>query len=129
MSLYLTIDARSSVAPYEQIRAQVLRMLASGALVPGARLPSIRQLAKDLGVASGTIARAYRELEHAGLIISRGKHGTYVAESITVDAERVRANTESELEIAAAAYLAAARNLGFGTEDAVRALRGVAEQG
>ncbi|SDM71539.1 GntR family transcriptional regulator [Allokutzneria albata] len=129
MSLYLTIDARSSVAPYEQIRAQVLRMLASGALAPGARLPSIRQLAKDLGVASGTIARAYRELEHGGLIVSRGKHGTFVAESATVDSERVRADTEAELQVAAAAYLAAARNLGYGAEDAARVLRAVADNG
>ncbi|GAA4036271.1 GntR family transcriptional regulator [Allokutzneria multivorans] len=129
MNLYLTIDARSSVAPYEQIRAQVLRMLASGALVPGARLPSIRQLAKDLGVASGTIARAYRELEHSGLIVSRGKHGTFVAESLAVDTERVRADTETQLEVAAAAYLAAARNLGIGAEEAVRVLRGVAGPG
>jgi DNA-binding transcriptional regulator YhcF (GntR family) len=53
-------------------------MIRSGVLAPDTRLPAIRHLAADLGVATGTIARAYRELEGAGLVATRGRHGTVV---------------------------------------------------
>ena len=54
-------------------------LVLAGALRPGARLPSIRQLADDLGLAGGTVARAYRELEADGIVATRGRHGTVVA--------------------------------------------------
>lgn len=70
----------SAVPPYEQIRSQVATMIATGVLPVARRLPTIRQLAADLGLARGTVARAYRELERDGFITSRGRHGTFVAE-------------------------------------------------
>jgi GntR family transcriptional regulator len=76
MILHLRTD--SPVPPYEQLRAQIATMVASGVLAPGARLPTIRQLAGDLGVAGGTVTRAYRELERDGVITGRGRHGTFV---------------------------------------------------
>jgi GntR family transcriptional regulator len=76
MILHLRTD--SPVPPYEQLRAQIATMVASGVLAPGARLPTIRQLAGDLGVAGGTVTRAYRELERDGVISGRGRHGTFV---------------------------------------------------
>jgi DNA-binding transcriptional regulator YhcF (GntR family) len=54
-------------------------MIASGVLQDGQRLPPIRQLASDLDLAGGTVARAYRELERDGFIVTRGRHGTFVA--------------------------------------------------
>jgi GntR family transcriptional regulator len=78
--MILRVDTDSAVPPYEQIRTQIATMVASGILPGGRRLPTIRQLAADLGLAGGTIARAYRELEQAGLIRSRGRHGTFVLE-------------------------------------------------
>ena len=77
--MILHVDPSSPVPPYEQIRSQVAAMIAVGALSNGHRLPTIRQLAADLDLAGGTVARAYRELEQAGLIASRGRHGTTVA--------------------------------------------------
>lgn len=74
----LAIDTRSPVPPYEQIRAQVVGAVRSGALAAGARLPTVRQLAQDLGVAPNTVARAYRELEQAGVVATRGRLGTFV---------------------------------------------------
>ena len=65
--------------PYEQVRTQVATMAATGVLPVGSRLPTIRQLAKDLGTASGTVARAYRELESDGVITTRGRHGSFVS--------------------------------------------------
>jgi DNA-binding transcriptional regulator YhcF (GntR family) len=77
----LRVDPESAVPPYEQIRAQVATMVATGVLPIGTRLPTIRQLSKDLGLAGGTVARAYRELESDGLIVTRGRHGSFVDEA------------------------------------------------
>jgi DNA-binding transcriptional regulator YhcF (GntR family) len=75
----LTLDPDSSVPPFEQVRAQLAAAIASGNLVPSNRLPTVRQLAADLGLAVNTVAKAYRHLELAGLIETRGRHGTFVA--------------------------------------------------
>jgi GntR family transcriptional regulator len=72
------VDRSSSVPPYEQIRAQVVEMASAGVLADGQRIPTIRQLAGDLGLAEGTVARAYRELERDGWIQTRGRHGSFV---------------------------------------------------
>jgi GntR family transcriptional regulator len=75
----LEIDPRSAVPPYEQLRQQVTALVVGGALEVGARLPAIRQLSNDLGLAGGTVARAYRELESDGVVTAHGRHGTIVA--------------------------------------------------
>jgi len=75
----LEVDLTSSVPPFEQIRRQVSEHIAAGRLEPGERLPTIRDLAADLGIAPGTVARAYRELEAAGLVSTRRRTGTSVA--------------------------------------------------
>jgi GntR family transcriptional regulator len=74
----LSVDVTSPTPPYEQIRAQIAIHIHSGRLLDGARLPTMRALAADLGVAVGTVARAYRELEAAGLVASRRRTGTVV---------------------------------------------------
>lgn len=66
---------------FEQLRGQLAGLVATGALRPGDRLPPLRQLAGDLGLAVGTVARTYRELEAAGLVVSRRGGGTRVADS------------------------------------------------
>jgi DNA-binding transcriptional regulator YhcF (GntR family) len=76
----LRVDSSSAIPPYEQIRGQLATMIATGLLPAGQRLPSIRQLATDLGLAGGTVARAFRELEQGGFITSRGRHGTFVSD-------------------------------------------------
>lgn len=79
MDPLLSVDLTSATPPYEQIRSQISALIATGALAPGSRLPTVRSLAADLGLASGTIARAYKELEAAGQIQSRRRAGTVVA--------------------------------------------------
>jgi GntR family transcriptional regulator len=81
----LDVDLGSAVPPYEQIRAQVTALARVGALPAGLRLPSIRQLAADLGVASGTVARAYRELENDHVVVARGRHGTTIVAGLNDD--------------------------------------------
>lgn len=65
------VDTASPVPPYEQIRAQLAALITTGRMPEGERLPTVRQLAADLGLAAGTVARAYRELEAASLIRTR----------------------------------------------------------
>jgi DNA-binding transcriptional regulator YhcF (GntR family) len=75
----VALDPDSSVAPFQQVRAQIAAAIDSGALLPAVRLPPVRQLAADLGLAVNTVARSYRELELAGRLETRGRHGTFVA--------------------------------------------------
>lgn len=75
----LHVDLSAPTPVYEQIRTQVAGLVAVGALTPGARLPASRDLARDLGIAVGTVQRAYRELEADGLVVSRRRTGTVVA--------------------------------------------------
>jgi DNA-binding transcriptional regulator YhcF (GntR family) len=119
--MILSVDSGSPVPPYEQIRAQIASMVATGVLATGSRLPAIRQLAGDLGLADGTVARAYRELESEGMIVTRGRHGTFVN-----DNGSRRPNRESErlLGEAAHAFAVRARQLGFATPDASAAVAG-----
>ncbi len=77
----MVLDPHSPLPPFEQVRAQVAAEIQSGALQPAVRLPTVRKLAADLGLANNTVARAYRELELAGLIETRGRHGTFVADA------------------------------------------------
>jgi DNA-binding transcriptional regulator YhcF (GntR family) len=77
--LTLIIDPTSPDPPYDQIRAQITRLVEAGSIEPGAKLPTVRALAKEMGVAANTVARAYRELEHRGVILTRGRLGTFIA--------------------------------------------------
>jgi DNA-binding transcriptional regulator YhcF (GntR family) len=76
--LELALDPSSSAPPFEQVRSQLASAIASGALAAEERLPPIRQLASQLGLAVNTVARAYRELEAAGVVETRGRNGTVV---------------------------------------------------
>ncbi|MCC3281241.1 MULTISPECIES: GntR family transcriptional regulator [Arthrobacter] len=80
MSAQIQVDLGSPVPPYEQIRAQVSTLVSAGALAPGDRLPTIRTLASDLGVAPGTVARAYKELEAEGTVTALRRRGTVIAQ-------------------------------------------------
>lgn len=73
------IDANSATPPFEQLRTQVRDAVAAGDLAAGAKLPTVRALAEQLGLAANTVARAYRELETDGIIETRGRAGSFVA--------------------------------------------------
>ncbi|CAM3867549.1 GntR family transcriptional regulator [Alkalicoccus chagannorensis] len=85
MSLPIELDKTSREPIYYQIESQIQSMIASGKLPAGESLPSIRFLAKDLGISSITIRRAYQNLEGNGFIETSQGRGTFVAE---VEAER-----------------------------------------
>ncbi|RKS05696.1 DNA-binding transcriptional regulator YhcF (GntR family) [Nocardiopsis sp. Huas11] len=134
--MIIEVEPRGPLPPYEQIRRQILALVVSGELAPGARLPTIRQLSGDLNVAPNTVARAFRELEAVGVLSSRRRHGT----SVTDDArEHARAALSGaapppaagtapptrppDLEEAARAFTAHAHGLGHGLDEALEAVR------
>ncbi|WP_031166921.1 GntR family transcriptional regulator [Streptomyces durhamensis] len=113
------VDTASPVPPYEQIRAQLAALINSGRLAEGERLPTVRQLAADLGLAAGTVARAYRELEAASLIRTRRGAGTRVAPPPPGAHRRHTA----ELTDGTRDYVAWALALGFTEDDVLEAVR------
>ncbi|HSV67460.1 MAG TPA: GntR family transcriptional regulator [Mycobacteriales bacterium] len=117
--MIVEIDPASPLPPYEQIRQQVAALVGSGELPVSARLPSIRQLSADLGLAAGTVARAYRELEAAGYLKSRVGQGTVVAGRPGLPA----AERRRRLADAARAYASAVRQLGVEPASALDAVR------
>ena len=116
MSLQLEVDLASGVPPYEQIRTQVVAHASAGRLRAGDRLPTIRALATDLGVAAGTVARAYRELEAAGVVTTRRRTGTVVAEGAPA--------TDDALSVTAREFVATARGAGLSNEAVLDLVRG-----
>jgi DNA-binding transcriptional regulator YhcF (GntR family) len=115
----IRLDPDSAVPPYAQLRDQIGTMIRSGVLVEGARLPAIRHLANDLGVAVNTVGRAYRELELDGLVAPQGRHGTVVRSPAASTAPVRRA----EVAHAAAAFAIEARHRGASLEQALEAVR------
>lgn len=115
----IALDPSSPVPPFEQVRAQLAVRVTSGELVAGARLPTVRQLADELGLAVNTVARAYRELETAGLVETRGRGGTVV----TAAGDRAR----ERLQSAAQRYAALAHDLAVDPDEALRLVRAALE--
>lgn len=76
--MLLRVDPALPLPVYEQIRVQVARLAVSGQTAAGTRLPTIRQLASDLGLSKGTVERAYELLEADGVVESRGRAGTFL---------------------------------------------------
>ena len=107
----LHIDHASSEAPYEQVRRQIAEAAAAGMLAPGHKLPTVRRLATDLGIAANTVARAYRELEADGVVETHGRNGTLVA---------TRRIGDADAGDAAMAYVRTARNRGLSLDEAQR---------
>ena len=106
-------NSASSVALFEQLRLQVIHLADSGALAPGTRLPAVRALAEKLDVAPHTVARAYKELEAAGIVTTRGRNGTVIA---------ARDERLGGLSAAASAYAAVAKSQGASFAEAVKIL-------
>ena len=75
----VAVESGSAEPPFEQVRRQLAKAVGDGRLPAGTRLPPIRALADELGLATNTVARAYRELEAAGLVLTRGRAGTVVS--------------------------------------------------
>ncbi len=111
------VDGSSPVPVFEQLRAQIERLIVSGQLAPGATLPPIRHLATDLGIARGTVNKVYEQLSRDGLVRTAGRHGTVVQQ-----AERRTRLGHTDLADAADALALVVRQLGADDAAAHRAL-------
>lgn len=115
----LAIDPDDPAPPSAQIVRSVRRQVRDGLLEPGDRLPAIRALAEELGLAPGTVARAYKELEEEGAVVTRRGAGTRVAEgdgsgerARSAPAPGARSGLDPELRAVLAPAVDAARDLG-----------------
>ncbi|GAA0527780.1 GntR family transcriptional regulator [Paractinoplanes ferrugineus] len=117
----ITVDPDSATPPYDQVRRRIAELAASGTLPAGTKLPPVRTLATDLGLAANTVARAYRELEAAGLVETRGRAGTVVTSRAT--------GTSVQAQLAAADYAARIRALGVTPETALALVRAALDAG
>ncbi len=121
MSEMIVIDSASPTPPFEQLRAQLARQIQDRTLPVGTRLPTIRRLAADLGLAVNTVGRAYRELEEAGLVETRGSAGSFVTAAGEHGLERASR--------AAAEYAAVIASVGIDTNEAIRIVRAALTKG
>jgi len=112
--LLILLNHGSSVPPYEQISSQLRTLIASAHLPPGRQLPSVRQLANDLGVAPNTIVRAYNELERDGWVVTSARKGIRVADHPPTFSEEER---QSRLASALNQLLVTAHQLGMSIEE------------
>ena len=110
----LSLDTASGVPIYRQIVDWVKVAIAGGKLTPGEQLPTVRQLAVDLNVNYNTVARAYLELEHLGVVHTLRGKGTFIAERKVSEEEMIRVAKLREL---VTEFLSKAAEFGFSPAD------------
>lgn len=105
------VDSTSPTPIYAQLDRSIRAAIATGQLQPGARLPTVRQLAVDLAVNANTVARVYAQLERDGILETRRGVGTFVRESPSPQA--ARAHRERELRELIRRFVGDSALLGF----------------
>jgi len=108
---WVRIDQHAAKPLFDQLRTQIIDGIRDGKLPPGTRLPTVRELAGQMSLAVNTVARAYRELESAGVLETRGRFGTFVARVDPAD---------SAMATAAHTFVSTARALGVEKDDALK---------
>jgi len=119
VAVRIRLDPGSRTPVSVQLREALAARIASGRLAPQERLPPVRELAERLGLAPNTVAKAYRELESTGLLVGRGRLGTFVADEVPA----VTHDRDASLAAAARAFVRRARQLHVPTERALEAVR------
>ena len=106
------IDPSAAEPPFEQLRRQIASRASGGELPAGTRLPTVRAVARELGISPTTVSEAWRSLARAGAIQTRGRSGTFVSPSA--------AATGTDVQAAATVYVEAVRRAGLGVTEAQR---------
>ena len=115
------VDTRSPTPIYAQLDRAIRASIATGALVPGMQLPTVRQLAVDLAVNANTVARVYVQLERDGILETRRGVGTFVREAPSPQA--ARSHRERELRDLIQRFVGDAALLGFTLPELIDQLR------
>lgn len=123
------LSAQSGLSPYQQLVQQVRRSLRLGLLSQGDQLPTVKDVVAQLAINPNTVLKAYRELEHSGLVAARPGVGTFVTSTLTDASLAAHAPLRRELE----RWFAKARKAGL-DDDSIEALfqdafRGLADEG
>lgn len=120
MAIRIQLDLKSGVPVYRQIIDQVKSAIATGALEPGDRLPTVRQLAVDLSINPNTVSRAYTELELTGLVETHMGTGTFVGQ---VKVEQDEVERRRILDQICQELLSRSSSYGFTLADVLENLR------
>ena len=120
-----SVNPKDAVPIWRQIELGVMRLIGGGRLRPGAAIPSVRDMARDLGVNPMTVAKAYQKLAEAGLVDSRRGEGTFVAEfpAVVDPAQRTKILREE-----AERFAAVAATLGAKQAEGLAAVRAAFER-
>jgi DNA-binding transcriptional regulator YhcF (GntR family) len=110
---YLVVNADLEIPPYQQVVAQIRAGIERGELLPDSPLPTVRQLAGDLGIAPNTVARAYGELQAEGWLVGDGRRGTRVAGQVPVNRRRRMRSLREAIET----FISSLRHRGFTPEE------------
>ncbi|MCF6468822.1 GntR family transcriptional regulator [Nonomuraea sp. MG754425] len=111
------LDAKSGLSPYLQIVQQVRHALRLGMLREGDQLPTVKEVVAHLAINANTVLKAYRELEHEGLVTARPGVGTFVTATLTGTSLAAHGPLRLELQ----RWLAKARRAGL-DEESIEAL-------
>ena len=123
--MYVLVDPELETPPYQQVVAQIRAAIERGDLTPDSPLPTVRQLAGDLGIAPNTVARAYGELQAEGWLVGDGRRGTRVAGRVPINS---RARLRS-LREATEKFIDSLRHRGFTAEEIAAELLRAGELG
>jgi GntR family transcriptional regulator len=115
----LTVDSQLEIPPYQQVVEQIRAAIERGELPPDSPLPTVRQLAGDLGIAPNTVARAYSELQSEGWLVGDGRRGTRVAGHMPQLNRKARLRSLRET---VAAFAQSLRHRGFSADEVAEEL-------
>lgn len=115
----IAIQSNHEAPIYRQIADQIMLLVSSGILSEGEAIPSIRDLARDLGINPATVARAYAELERRGIIETLPKKGSYIARGHLK--EELRKKAQEDLT----AFIERYRSLAFSQDDLIAIVKEV----
>ncbi|MFN2527421.1 MAG: GntR family transcriptional regulator [Candidatus Baltobacteraceae bacterium] len=118
--VFLAVDPDLETPPFQQIIDQLRAFIERGELRAGDALPTVRQLAGDLGVAPNTVARAYADLQDQGWLTSQGRRGTHVASHVPPSDKRTRTRL---LQEAVTHFIATLAHRGYTKDEVATALQ------
>ncbi|MBN1272144.1 MAG: GntR family transcriptional regulator [Candidatus Aminicenantes bacterium] len=118
--MFIVISTSNPDPMYKQVTDQIKDAIAAGSLAPGSKIPSIREMARELNISEITIKRAYSDLENEGFILTRSGMGSFVAD---VDRQKLRSEKLEEIKKDLEGMLKAGEKFGITTEDVIRILK------
>jgi DNA-binding transcriptional regulator YhcF (GntR family) len=125
----LTLDKRSNIPLYLQLKHHIVHLISSGEWMPGMAIPSVRQVASELSMATATVQRTYAELQAQGLLVGQAGRGVFVAElavGVPVETREIASEREAVLHGLLARSVSNAQSLGFRADEIVAKVRALA---